>query len=202
MLEAAIVASVDHGVTPPSAQATVISASVRGAYEVAVASGIMAITDVHGGAGAKAAEFFAECVLRSDGARDDNALLEAMESVIADRMRGGGRVEGLGHRLHTEDPRRNALWQLAEQTGVAGPCTAATRLVGEAFATVRGMSLPVNVDGVIGAIVADMGLDPRVAKALFIFGRVAGLSAHYFEEITTQMPMRRIDFARAVYRGP
>jgi citrate synthase len=46
-----------------------------------------------------------------------------------------------------------------------------------------------------------MGLPPRVAKALFIFGRVAGLAAHHFEEIVTQPPMRRINFAQAVYRG-
>ena len=66
---------------------------------------------------------------------------------------------------------------------------------------VRGINLPVNVDGVIGAIIADMNLDPKLAKALFIYGRVAGLSAHYFEEITTQPPMRRINFGEAVYRG-
>jgi len=57
------------------------------------------------------------------------------------------------------------------------------------------------VDGVIGAIVADMGLDPSVAKALFIFGRLMGLSAHFFEEVTTQPVMRTINFREAVYRG-
>src|SRR5690606_26971255 len=54
LLEAAMVASVDHGVTPPSAQATRIAASVRADFETAVASGLAAVTDVHGGAGAKA----------------------------------------------------------------------------------------------------------------------------------------------------
>jgi citrate synthase len=67
---------------------------------------------------------------------------------------------------------------------------------------VRGMSLPINVDGVIGAIIGDMKLNPKFAKALFILGRVSGLSAHYFEEIGTQPPMRRINFSEAVYRGP
>ena len=53
----------------------------------------------------------------------------------------------------------------------------------------------------IGAISADMGLAADAAKALFIFGRVAGLTAHYFEEVASQPPMRRIDFAAAEYRG-
>jgi citrate synthase len=63
------------------------------------------------------------------------------------------------------------------------------------------MNLPINVDGVIGGIVADMGLNPSIAKALFIYGRLAGLSAHYFEEISSQPVMRRINFSEAVYRG-
>ena len=58
------------------------------------------------------------------------------------------------------------------------------------------------MDGVIGALIADMGLDPKLAKALFIFGRVMGLSAHFQEEITTQSVMRRIDFTQAQYTGP
>ena len=69
-----------------------------------------------------------------------------------------------------------------------------------AFKSVRGLTLPVNVDGVIGAIVADMGLDARVAKAVFVFGRLAGLAAHHFEEVSTQPPMRRVNFDQAVYR--
>jgi len=63
------------------------------------------------------------------------------------------------------------------------------------------MSLPINVDGVIGAITADMKLSPLLAKAIFIFGRIVGLAAHYFEEVQTQAPMRRIVFEQVVYKG-
>jgi citrate synthase len=66
---------------------------------------------------------------------------------------------------------------------------------------VKGKSLPINVDGVIGAIIADMDLNIDLAKALFVYGRVAGLSAHYFEEISTQKQMRRINFSSFVYEG-
>lgn len=64
LVEAMVVASVDHGVTPPSTQSTIIAASARASYEVALANGINSITDVHGGAGEKAAIFFRECVTR------------------------------------------------------------------------------------------------------------------------------------------
>ncbi len=199
MLEAIIVASVDHGVTPPSAQATLIAASVRAPYEVALAQGVGAITDVHGGAGEKAAEFFLRCAALSSGKGLSHE--EAARAVIRDYIREGRRIEGLGHRLHTRDPRRDVLWRLAERSGLAGPCVAVSRIVEEALREVRGLSLPINVDGVIGAIVADMGFDPKVAKALFMFGRIMGLSAHYFEEVASQPPMRTIIFGEGVYRG-
>jgi citrate synthase len=199
MLEAIIVASLDHGVTPPSAQATLIAASVRASYEVALAQGVGAITDVHGGAGEKAAVFFRRAAGLS--AETGAAPEDALRTVIREYIRQGKRIEGLGHRVHTQDPRRDALWRLAETTGAAGPCVALSKIAEAALKEVRGLSLPINVDGVIGAIVADLGLDPRLAKALFVFGRLMGLSAHYFEEVAAQAPMRSINFSQAVYRG-
>jgi len=199
LLEAIIVASIDHGATPPSAQATLIASSVRASYEAAVAQGVGAITDVHGGAGEKAAEFFLQCAAEAESRK--TGLDEAVRAVIRRYIGEGRRVEGLGHRVHTRDPRRDVLWAMAGTSGVAGPCVAVSRIAEDALREVRGLSLPINVDGVIGAIIADMGLAPGLAKALFIVGRTMGLSAHYFEEVTTQPPMRPIVFSEAVYRG-
>ena len=193
------VACVDHGVTPPSAQVAILSATTRADYSVSVASGIGAITDVHGGAGTKAALFFSECVSRSK--KNELDLEEATKMVVTEYVRAGRRIEGLGHRIHTQDPRRDVLWKLSEVAGIAAENVAVSKIVSKVFKQVRGMDLPINVDGVIGAIVADMGLNPIVAKALFIWGRVAGLSAHYFEEILSQPEMRSINFAQAVYKG-
>jgi citrate synthase len=120
---------------------------------------------------------------------------------MKDYIEKGKRIEGLGHRVHTKDPRRDVLWNIASQTGVTGEHIRLSKTVSTLFEQVRGMSLPINVDGVIGGIVADMDLNPSIAKALFIYGRLAGLSAHYFEEISSQPVMRRINFAEAVYRG-
>ncbi len=199
MLEAIIVASIDHGATPPSAQATLIASSVRASYEAAVAQGVGAITDVHGGAGEKAAEFFLQCA--GLAAAEKLPLADATRAVIRRYLKEGRRVEGMGHRVHTQDPRRDVLWALAEESGLAGPCVDVSRVAEDMLREVRGLSLPINVDGVIGAIIADMGLSPKLAKALFIYGRTMGLSAHYFEEVATQPPMRPIVFSEAVYRG-
>ena len=199
MIEAMITACVDHGVTPPSAQATIIAASTRAPYEIAIAHGVGAITDVHGGAGAKAARFFGECISKSK--QEKISLDKAARNLMREYIKSGRRIEGMGHRVHNKDPRRDVLWDFADQTGVAGEHVKLSKMATEIFAQARGMTLPINVDGVIGSIVADIGLDPSIAKALFIYGRVAGLSAHYFEEIMSQPRMRRINFAEAIYKG-
>lgn len=199
LIETMVTACVDHGVTPPSAQACLIAASVRADYAMAVCSGVGAITDVHGGAGRDAAGFFMEVRARSEGG--GISLEKATEEMIREYRENKKRIQGLGHRVHTNDPRREVLWNRAKKYGQAGKCLEVSEIVSEIFSAVSGKSLPINVDGVIGAIVADMGVDIDLAKALFILGRVAGLSAHYFEEIATQRPMRRINFGDAVYEG-
>lgn len=200
LLESMISMCVDHGVTPPSAQATIIAATVRADFAAAIASGIGAITNVHGGAGAEAATFFMECVKKASTEKKpiDATLREMIEAYSGQ----GKRISGLGHRMHTQDPRRDVIWKLAETAGVAGKHVEASKHISAIFESVKGMSLPINVDGVIGAVVADMKLKPATAKVLFIYGRMAGLAAHYFEEITMQRPMRQIEFSKAVYSGP
>ena len=118
-----------------------------------------------------------------------------------DIITNGGRIEGLGHRIHTEDPRRSILLKLANQAGVNGKCMEIADHLPQIFYQIKGMKLPVNVDGIIGAIVGDMNLDPIIAKVVFILGRIVGLTAHYFEEVSTQQPMRRINFENVVYKG-
>ncbi len=199
MIETIVTACVDHGVTPPSAQAGVVAASVRANYAMSLCSGVGAITDVHGGAGRKAAQFFQKVVAKTEA--EDMPLEKATAAVIREYKESKQRIQGLGHRVHSQDPRRDVLWSRSKEYGLAGKCTEVSEIVTDIFKEVSGKNLPINVDGVIGAIVADMGVDIDLAKALFVYGRVAGLSAHYFEEISSQRPMRKIIFADAVYEG-
>ena len=77
----------------------------------------------------------------------------------------------------------------------------AARAVERAFAAI-GKPLPINVDGAIGAILADLGLDPRVFNGIFMIARTPGLVAHVTEEQTREKPMRRIDPVNHAYDGP
>lgn len=65
-----------------------------------------------------------------------------------------------------------------------------------------GKNLPINVDGAIAAISSDMGFDWRLGKGFFLIGRVAGLTAHVYEEQTREKPMRKMFTVECEYDGP
>ncbi len=69
----------------------------------------------------------------------------------------------------------------------------ATERAIEAHASHFGRPLPVNVDGAIAAISADLGFAYELGNAIFLISRLPGLIAHAHEERTRQSPMRQID---------
>jgi citrate synthase len=93
---------------------------------------------------------------------------------------------------------------LASEAGLTGGAAThigAARAVERAFAAI-GKPLPINVDGAIGAILADLELDLRVFNGIFMIARTPGLVAHVTEEQTREKPMRRIDPVNHAYDGP
>jgi len=198
LMDAIICAGVDHGVTPPSALAARTVASSGASLSASVAAGIMAINEHHGGAMENCAIALHDVLTRMDAGQD---IAAAAASVLDAFKASGRRVAGFGHRVHTADPRTARLLQLAEAAGVAGRCCAAANAIEQVFAE-RGKKLPLNVDGAIGAILADLEFEPAVMNGLFMIARCAGLVAQVREEQTRMKPMRRIVAGADVYDGP
>jgi citrate synthase len=65
-----------------------------------------------------------------------------------------------------------------------------------------GKPLPLNVDGAIAAVLADLGFAAELANGFFILARTAGWMAHVDEELAREKPMRRIDQQACAYDGP
>jgi succinyl-CoA synthetase alpha subunit len=202
LLDAILVASIDHGATPPSALAARTVASTGAALSASVAAGIMSINKHHGGAIEDCARTLGELIETADA--KGQTLDEAAKDMVAHIKETGARIGGFGHRIHTKDPRTNRLFELAEEAGLREPDArhlAAARAVERAFAD-TGKPLPVNVDGAIGTVLADLGLDPRYYNGFFMIARTPGLVAHVVEEQTREKPMRRIDPVAHAYDGP
>jgi citrate synthase len=77
----------------------------------------------------------------------------------------------------------------------------AARAVENAFADAK-KALPINVDGAIGAILADLGMNPAAFNGVFMIASTPDLVTHVIEEQSREKPMRRIDPLNHGYDGP
>jgi succinyl-CoA synthetase alpha subunit len=199
LMDAILVSSIDHGATPPSALSARNVASTGATLSASVAAGIMSINRHHGGAIEDCAQQLKAIADRA--ARDSISLQEAATRTLRTMSEAGERMSGFGHRVHTKDPRTARLFELAREAGVDGVHMQAARAVEKAFADAK-KSLPINVDGAIGAILADLGMNPAAFNGIFMIARTPGLIAHVIEEQTRERPMRRIDPVNHGYDGP
>jgi citrate synthase len=85
---------------------------------------------------------------------------------------------GFGHRVYEKDPRTIALQRVAKDQALDLPHFEFALKVAEALSAAKGKTMPLNVDGAIGALCADLKWPDEIADALFILGRTGGLVAH------------------------
>ena len=200
MMDAILTACIDHGATPPSSIASRVVASGGVPLPTAVAAGILSIGDAHGGAIEKGAKFLQEGILRLK--KENKSTGEMAKILVTESREQNKRILGFGHRIHTQDPRTKRLFTLANELKISGEHMALSSAIEKELALQTGKNLPINVDGAIAAISSDMGFDWRLGKAFFLLGRVAGLTAHVYEEQSEQKPMRKMFSDESEYNGP
>jgi citrate synthase len=200
MTDAILTACIDHGLTPPSSIASRTVASGGVPLPTAVAAGILSIGDAHGGAIENGAKLLQEGVLRMKQDRKNPATFASL--LVKETNELKKRIPGFGHRIHTSDPRTKRLFELAADLKIAGDHVALSKAIEAELEKTQGKKLPINVDGAIAAIISDMGFDWRLGKAFFLLGRVAGLTAHVYEEQTQEKPMREMFNIEYDYIGP
>jgi citrate synthase len=188
LLDAILISSSDHGPGSPSAATARLACSGnRKSLSSAVAAGVLAIGDEHGGAGMACMELIASGVtlMRSQAI----SIEDAAARIVDESRNSKTRLSGLGHRVHSTDPRKDVLFGMAREYGVAGDGVA-FMLALESAAAARIKPLPLNIDGVLAAVLFDLGFPPSFGRLAFIIGRVAGLSAEITEELTREKAMR------------
>lgn len=200
LIDAILVACIDHGVTPPSALNARYAASTGAPINAAAASGILAINRSHGGSAEDAMKFFIESEHWRKGA--GLSFAEIAERFIRAELDAGRRIPGFGHRMHEDDPRTKRLISLAREANVAGAHVELAIHLEAALSKAAGRPIPINIDGVIAAILCDLGVDTEIAGAFFMLARVPGLIAHAIEEQKRFHPMRNIDPKLHEYDGP
>jgi len=193
MLNAVLVSSLDHGVMPPSTLAARNVATSGAPLKDCVAAGILAFGPHHGGDIESCMRFLDKGLSLIRGGR---TLQEAAETIVQECVAQQEVPPGFGHRFHTRDPRAARLFQMSLELELEGEhvrllraCERALERDPQRF----DRPLPVNVDGAIAAISADLGFAYELGNAIFLISRLPGLIAHAHEERTRQAPMRQID---------
>jgi citrate synthase len=183
LLEAAMVASVDHGPQAPSIAAARMAATCGVGLNNAVATGVNLLGDSHGGAGQQCVELLHDILTaQDDGADLDSAVADAL-SAWRTRSRY---IPGFGHRFHPVDPRRDPLLNLVDEAVrdgvVEGRYAAAARAVEAALNRPGRRPVPMNIDGATAVIYAELGFPAPLARGLFVLSRSIGILAHAWEE--------------------
>ena len=201
MMNAVLISSLDHGVTPPSTLAARNVATTGAPLKDSVAAGVLAFGPHHGGD-------IESCMRFLDNGlslvRSGSSLQRAAETIVEACVKDREAPPGFGHRFHTRDPRATHLFQMALELEVEGEHVRLIRGVERALHAHEeefGRPLPVNVDGAIAAICADLGFAYDLGNAIFLISRLPGLIAHAHEERVREAPMRQIDPKDQQYDG-
>ncbi|KKR29520.1 hypothetical protein A3J17_04235 [Candidatus Curtissbacteria bacterium RIFCSPLOWO2_02_FULL_40_11] len=189
MLDGMLTIAIDHGVEPSSTVAARNVYSGGSPLQAAVAAGVLAFGEYHGGAIEESMNTFKK--YESEGAKKLNE----------DFKKKGKRVSGFGHRVYSTDPRTERLIELAKELGFYGKYVKFALEV-EKELTVGSKKLPLNIDGIFAALLLEMGFHPKSGKGFFIIARVPGLVAHVVEESLREKPVRRLTEKEVEYDGP
>jgi citryl-CoA lyase len=129
------------------------------------------------------------------GITKEAAARQIVESHIKERRR----VPGLGHPLHpTGDPRAVALKEVAVKNGIWGEGGEVYEAIAGAFADLTGKALPINIDGMMGCVLTELGFQPKEMAGVAALSFMPGIIAHTVEE-TRSITLRA---AHCEYTGP
>lgn len=185
LLEAALVAGVDHGPQAPSIAAARMAATCGVGLSQAVATGVTMLGDVHGGAGEACMRMLHELL---DEHPDPDASAAGIASAFGVYRARAGYVPGFGHRMHSHDPRRDPLLGLvraAQEAGaVSGRYLRVAEIIEAELGRGRGRPVPMNIDGSTAVVYSELGFAPELGKGLFALSRSVGLLAHAYEQTT------------------
>ena len=182
LLEAAMVAAVDHGPQAPSIAISRMAITCGLSINGAMASAINVLDDVHGGAGQQCMELY-NAIARAEDAGVADAVEAELARFISER---GKIVPGFGHRFHPVDPRSGRLLALVEvargKGAVSGRYARIGTAVEKALERRKGARIPMNIDGATAVIYCELGFAPALGRGLFVLSRSVGILAHAWEQ--------------------
>src|SRR5450631_574095 len=183
LLEAALVASVDHGPQAPSIAIARMATTCGIGLNSAVATGVNVLGDTHGGAGQQCVELL-EAIRAAELAGASERV--ALSTVVEEWRSRLPYLPGFGHRFHPVDPRRGPLLGLLDEAvgrgQISGEFVRIVRALEAYLNKGRQSPIPMNIDGATATVYAELGFPPELARGLFVLSRSVGILAHAWEQ--------------------
>lgn len=203
-LDALFTACVDHGITP-SAMIGRAFASYGTTIPQAIAGGILLFGDITGGAGDPLARMMVEALgpaVASQEEVDDATIADAAKKIVSDALAAGDRVPGFGIPAHRADPRAPELLSVAQEAGATGPFCRLLLAMEQELEMAKSRPVPINIDGIVAALVLDLGLPMECAAAFVMIPRSFSTLAHHLEERAQDTRWRYVPQEHVTYTGP
>lgn len=187
MLNALLVSSIDHGISPASGFVPRVVASSGNDVLTAMASSLLALGPYHGGAITGAMKVFKE--IDAGGEDIEKSCTDLVDAYRLEKKR----IPGFGHPSYTQvDPRAKTLFELARKNNMDIHYMNVAKQLEHTLEDKLGRKLVLNIDGAIAALLMTMKIDPIAGNAIFGLARVAGSIAHIVEEQRSGEWVRRI----------
>ena len=183
LLEAALVASVDHGPQAPSIASARMAVTCGLGLNGAMGTAVHMLDDVHGGAGQQLVDLLYKFI------ENEELSDKEMEEYLGIYLKEVNTyVPGFGHRFHKPvDPRAPRLMSLVEgakKNGVVkGKFMKIALQIETVLAKIKCKPVPMNIDGATAVIYAELGFASELARGLFCLARSVGAMAHGYEQM-------------------
>ena len=188
VFEAALVSAIDHGMGTTSSMAARFAASGGNSVNAAVAAGVIALGDYHGGAIEKAMQQLVGVTSAKD--------------FVSDALAHKKIIYGFGHKIYKDaDPRVNQLLEVCRKAQFSSGHIDLLASIEKEILQQKGKKIPLNIDGLLAAILLEMGFTPKQGRGVFIIARTPGLVAQVLEELDLPGHARRIDENQIMYEG-
>lgn len=183
MINAILVALMDHGFTPSSIAARMTYLGAPEAPQAAVAAGLLGAGSVFLGAMENCAQMLAGAAQGLAEDASDDAVEAAADALFADARARRQPFYGMGHNIHVDgDPRVAALRAVSAANGFYGRHWRLLLALEDTIGRLGKRRLPINAAGAVAAMICDMGLPLDLARGLALIARSAGIVAHLAEE--------------------
>jgi citrate synthase len=202
-LDSLLVASIEHGIAPPS-MISRCYASYGTSIQAAIGAGVTAFGDRMGGLGEQMARLLVERLSPHliDCAPSDKTLRHEADAIVEEAMMSKVRIPGYGIPLHAADPRAPKVLEVARTEGTFGTyCRFGIALEGAIARARGGRAVPMNLDGASAVVALDLGFDWRATRLFLITPRTVSFAAHYLEEQDQDTTWRHLPADQIRYIG-